>query len=80
MQLSGHIGKHPLPCTSCLLPLSALNNGNNAPPTQRYKKDAKKRIYFTDVLVQMDAKSLGDEYNKTSPPKQVWPGTGDAIA
>jgi len=38
---------------------------------KRYKKDVKKGMYFTDLLVQMDAKFLGEEYNKTDPPKQV---------
>jgi len=40
---------------------------------KHYKKGQadKKRSYFTDVLVQMDAKALGDEYNKTQPPKTV---------
>jgi hypothetical protein len=28
-------------------------------------------VYFTDVALQMDAKHLGDEYNRTDPPKKV---------
>ncbi|GAX82885.1 hypothetical protein CEUSTIGMA_g10311.t1 [Chlamydomonas eustigma] len=36
-----------------------------------YKKPVKKRVYFGDVLVQMDAKFLGEQYNKTQPPKKV---------
>jgi hypothetical protein len=36
-----------------------------------YKQPAKKRVYFGDVLVQMDAKFLGEQYNKTQPPKKV---------
>ncbi|MEW5313445.1 MAG: hypothetical protein WDW38_005013 [Sanguina aurantia] len=40
--------------------------------TKRYKKDSVKRaFYFTDTLVQMDAKMLGEEYNRTGPPKKV---------
>eukprot|EP00798_Chlamydomonas_sp_ICE-L_P013514 gene13514-19378_t len=39
--------------------------------TKRYKKHVKKSMYFTDVLVQMDAKWLSEEYNKTDPPKPV---------
>ena len=38
---------------------------------KRYKKHAKKQVYFGDVLVQMDAKFLGEQYDKTSPPKKV---------
>lgn len=30
-------------------------------------------MYFTDVALQMDAKHLGDEYNRTDPPKKVGP-------
>ena len=29
------------------------------------------KVYFEDVILQMDAKLLGDEYNKCHPPKQV---------
>ncbi|MEW5299115.1 MAG: hypothetical protein WDW36_002161 [Sanguina aurantia] len=48
--------------------------------TKRYKKDSVKRaFYFTDTLVQMDAKMLGEEYNRTGPPKKgqrhVWSRT-----
>ncbi|GFR42631.1 hypothetical protein Agub_g3567 [Astrephomene gubernaculifera] len=39
---------------------------------KRYKKEGVKRsVYYNDVLVQMDAKMLGEMYNKTDPPKQV---------
>lgn len=38
---------------------------------KRYKKHVSNETYFTDALLQMDAKLLGDEYNKTNPPKQV---------
>jgi hypothetical protein len=35
------------------------------------KKGVRRELYFVDVLVQMEAKHLGKEYNKTDPPKQV---------
>ncbi|GIL71722.1 hypothetical protein Vretifemale_2235 [Volvox reticuliferus] len=39
---------------------------------KRYKKEGvRKSVYYNDVLVQMDAKMLGEMYNKTEPPKQV---------
>ncbi|GLI63916.1 hypothetical protein VaNZ11_007055 [Volvox africanus] len=39
---------------------------------KRYKKEGvRKAVYYNDVLVQMDAKMLGEMYNKTDPPKQV---------
>ncbi|EFJ52581.1 hypothetical protein VOLCADRAFT_33453, partial [Volvox carteri f. nagariensis] len=39
---------------------------------KRYKKEGvRKSVYYNDVLVQMDAKMLGEMYNKTDPPKQV---------
>jgi len=38
---------------------------------KRYKKPVERGMYFTDVLVQMDAKLMGEEYNATQPPKQV---------
>ena len=43
----------------------------------RYKKDSVGReLYFTDVLVQMEAKKMGEDYNATDPPKQVRQGAG----
>ncbi|KXZ51661.1 hypothetical protein GPECTOR_11g114 [Gonium pectorale] len=39
---------------------------------KRYKKEGVRRsVYYNDVLVQMDAKMLGEMYNRTDPPKQV---------
>lgn len=39
---------------------------------KRYKKEhVKTAVYYNDLLVQMDAKALGEAYNKTDPPKQV---------
>lgn len=39
---------------------------------KRYKKAGVPRpAYFTDAVMQMDAKLLGEEYNKTEPPKKV---------
>lgn len=38
---------------------------------KRYTLPVTKRVYFTDVLVQMDAKHLGEEYSKTQPPKKI---------
>jgi len=38
---------------------------------KRYKKPVENKVYFADVALQMDAKHLGDEYNKTDPPKKV---------
>ncbi|KAG2449797.1 hypothetical protein HYH02_005320 [Chlamydomonas schloesseri] len=39
---------------------------------KRYKKEGvRKSVYYNDVLVQMDAKMLGECYNRTDPPKQV---------
>ena len=29
------------------------------------------KVYNDDIILQMDAKMLGDEYNKCHPPKQV---------
>ena len=40
--------------------------------TKRYKKEGvHSTVYFSDLLVQMDAKHLGELYNKTHPPKKV---------
>lgn len=37
-----------------------------------YKKEGVRGgVYYNDLLVQMDAKMLGEMYNKTDPPKQV---------
>lgn len=39
---------------------------------KRYKKEGVRRgVYYNDLLVQMDAKMLGEMYNRTDPPKQV---------
>lgn len=40
--------------------------------SKRYKKEHVPRgVYYNDLLVQMDAKALGEAYNKTDPPKQA---------
>lgn len=38
---------------------------------KRYINEVDRKTYFDDVVLQMDAKLWGEEYNRHSPPKKV---------
>jgi elongation factor 2 kinase len=38
---------------------------------KRYKRTVPDSLYYADVTLQMDAKQLGELYNKTDPPKKI---------
>lgn len=41
-----------------------------------YMREQERQVYEQDVQLQMDAKMLGDKYNKRNPPKKVHLGSG----